>query len=318
MDLDHPAPPMRRLLLVPLVALLCGCPPPVYSTLYREPPPPQGTFYRATSCPPADSGRVLGTVACLPDEFNRLAATGEPARADVRTYDGRRVRGEAIRIERDTAYVGEATVPMALVREVRLPGRGGPFRVLGWPDTPHAANVLVPGDTPRDPRPTSPYGPGCATPMPEAVPYVESFVRCTTPAELTSRAGAAWVREVEVRLAEGGVVRGRTLTVTDESAVVDGRTVPLANVDRIVLRHPYGPLRSARRTLKATAYGAAWGLLAGSAVALSSGDADTLWRGATVGGGVAGLGALTVNLVALNDAAHDETYLSPSFDTRER
>ena len=306
---------MRRLLLVPLAAALCGCPPPLYSVLYREPPVPQGTFYRATSCPPADSGRGLGTVACQPDEFNRLAASG--VGADVRTYDGRRVRGESIRVERDTAFVGAETVPMALVRTVHLPpGRGGRFDVFGWPGAPHAANVLVPGDTPRDPRPTSPYGPGCTTPIPAAVPFAPSYVRCSTPEELASRAGAAWVREVEVRLAEGGVVRGRTLTVTGEAAVVDGRVVPLAEVDRVVLRHPYGPLRPARRTLKATAYGAAWGLLIGSAFALSSGDADALWRSAAIGGGVAGAGAMAVSLLAPNDAARDETFVSSAFDVR--
>lgn len=302
---------MRRLLFVLLSVALCGCPPPLYSVLYRESPAPQGLFYRATSCAPADSGRVLGTVACQPDEFNRLVESGTGVLADVRTYDGRRVRGESIRIERDTAFVGSEPVPMALVRAVHLPrGRGGQFDVFGWPDAPHVANVLVQGDTRREPRPTSPYGPGCATPLPAAVPYTPSFVRCTTPDELTSRAGAAWVREVEVRLAEGGTLHGRTLTVTDGTAVVDGRPVPLAAVDRIVLRHPYGPLRPARRTLKATAYGAAWGLLVGSVPALIGGDANVLWRSAVAGGGIAGAGALTVNLLAPSDAARDETYVS--------
>ena len=301
---------MRCLLLVPLATLLCGCPPPLYSVLYRESPAPQGLFYRATSCSPADSGRVLGTVACQPDEFNRLAASGTGARADVKTYDGRRVRGESIRVERDTAFVGTQAVPMALVGQIHLAGRGGRFDVFGWPDAPHAANVLVPSDAPREPRPGSPYGPGCATSVPAAVPYVRSFVRCVTPAELTARAGAAWVREVEVQFAGDGAVRGRDLTVSDGAAVVDGQSVALADVDRILLRHPYGPLRPARRTLKATAYGAAWGVLVGSAFALSNGDADTLWRGAAIGGGVAGIGALAVNLLAPNDAARDVTYVS--------
>ena len=300
---------MRRLLLVPLAAALWGCPPPLYSALYREPPAPQGVSHRATSCALADGGRVLGTVACQPDAFNRLATSGTPARADVRTYDGRRVRGEPIRIERDTAFVGARAVPMGLVRQIHLAGRGGRFDVFGWPDAPHAANVLVPSDAPREPRPTSPYGPGCAEAASVPLPYAPSYVRCSTPEELTSRAGAAWVREVEVRLAGGGAVRGRALAVAGEAAVVDGRAIALADVDRIVLRHPYGPLRPARRTLKAAAYGAAWGFLVGSAAALANDDPDALWRGAAVGGGIAGAGALTVNLLVPGDAARDVTYV---------
>lgn len=362
--------PLRAWTLLLLAVALCGCPPPLYSVLYREPPPPEGLFYRATSCPPADTaeaGGVGGTVACQPGAFNRLVSERGVGRVEVQTFGGRRVRGESIVIRRDTAYVGSEAVPMLSVDRVHLIDRRGAregvgavalttalaaatgalvglthdadrvdgarrgaaggatlglalglllppaspsrsFDVFGWADRPQVANVLAASDTLLLPRPSSPYGPGCRGRLPAAVPFERSFVRCVTAEELTARAGAAWVQEVELRLRSGASVRGDGLLVSDSEAVVDGRALPLASVERVVLRHPHGPLRPVRRTLKATALGAAWGALVGSGVALVDNDPDAIWRSAAAVGSTVGLGVLLVNGLVPNEAARDVTY----------
>lgn len=171
-----------------------------------------------------------------------------------------------------------------------------PVEVVGWTEPPRLINTLAPeAECPDDTA---------------SGPTRRWYRRaCFTPAELTARAGADWVRIIDLHLRDGGHIRGEALALTSTEAVLDGQTVRLGDVDRIELRHPHSPLRPVRMAAKSALVGAAYGAILGAGSALASGDADVLWQVPAVFGAVGGAGGLTVGLLGPGDAARDVTYV---------
>ena len=117
---------MRAFVLVPLAVLLCGCPPPRFSSLHRpEPVAPLPRYSFAVpvsdgSCPArTDSTARPLWVGCLPDAFNAHVASRRPERIDVVTVR-ERLSGPSIRVQGDTARLGSLRIPMDRVDHISV------------------------------------------------------------------------------------------------------------------------------------------------------------------------------------------------------
>ena len=197
----------------------------------------------------------------------------------------------------DATIVG-TSLGLALGLAVASGGESQRVVPVGWAVRPRPNNVLDVG------------GDGCAGAAPRAVPGLfQSYVHCVGPDEVTAKAAADWVRVVEVRLRDGGVLTGSALALAPRAVQVDGRAVPFAEVESVALRRPHPPLRTARLTVRSALVGAAYGSVLGAGIALATGDPDDFWPAPLAFGAVGGAGGLAVGLLQGRDAVRDVTFL---------
>ena len=363
---------MSRVCLL-LAIVLGGCPAPLFSSLHRpEPVAPSRSYTRspeAGSCP-SEAAAQPWRVACLPGDFNAYVASRPVRRVEVQTWDGGRARGPSIRVDGDSARLGDRTLALGAVEALWLydttpadrltnaavatgttaalgaglglvAGAAHPdatalrgsarglalgaslglalawladdpgerFEVVGWHNP--ALVTGPPGLLVTEAEESSRAGwavgsRACGRDLPPEAGWIG---RCVTPAVLTERARADWVRQIDVVLRSGRRLRGRDLTVTDAEAMLDGTRQPLAEVARIELRVPAGPVRVLRPMARGLRTGLGLGVILGAGTALASGDADAIWRTAVVTGSLGAASGFSLGLLRGPDRVRDVTYL---------